>query len=126
MILSTHLGEEIEIAQNFIEHIVQEQYKRTLYIDALTKLQDGRVYCIELKPKIFSFGDTLRQLREYSERLRSIKAVPILITTDVRFIKQFADQGIGTIVIEAKELRANMAKYHVYPNRNSYYDDIEV
>ena len=50
--------------------------------------------CIEVKPTIKSFGETLRQLRTYEHYL---KRMPILFTADTGFQKAFETQGIKVI-----------------------------
>jgi hypothetical protein len=49
---------------------------------------------IEVKPKIKSFGETLRQLRTYEHYL---EYTPMLFTTDMKFRSAFESQGIRVL-----------------------------
>jgi hypothetical protein len=52
---------------------------------------------VEVKPKIDSFGATLRQLRTYQEYERSAAGNTYLFTPDLRFKDAFESQGIKVI-----------------------------
>ena len=51
---------------------------------------------VELKPKIFSFGDVLRQIHEYADIVRP-DSKPLLLTPDNRFDKYFESEGVAVI-----------------------------
>lgn len=53
-----------------------------------------RSISIEVKPKITSFGETLRQLRTYEHYLGH---TPMLFTTDMKFKAAFESQGIKVL-----------------------------
>ena len=66
-----------------------------------TELRNHTAVLIECKPKVISFGKTLRQLRTYLSypfiydgEPWWAKTIPILFTPDVQFKKAFESQGI--------------------------------
>lgn len=80
----------------------------TVYPDAISRDAEAkrqnrehseRVMAIfEIKPKVHSFGSTLRQIKLYEQKARVGRmAFPILITNDDRYDRHFVDQGVQVI-----------------------------
>ncbi len=58
---------------------------------------DCRDIFIEIKPKIKSFGETLRQIKTYQLYMPGSKGYTFLFTKDLKFKDAFESQGIGVI-----------------------------
>ena len=58
---------------------------------------------VELKPKIFSFGDVLRQIHEYSSICKT-GYPPLLITPDARFDQDFISENVAILHFEKRQL----------------------
>lgn len=94
----------ISTGRNFIVGYVdvrislQTEYPKLQLLTTSTPSTDnlmwGTPICIEVKPTIKSFGETLRQLRTYGHYL---DRMPILFTADTGFQKAFETQGIKVI-----------------------------
>jgi len=73
------------VIENYCSDIIELRYKN----------QEERKYYIEVKPKIASFGETLRQLMTYKNYTHSDNI--FLFTPDLRFKEAFESQGIKVI-----------------------------
>lgn len=65
-------------------------------------LECGRLL-VELKPKILSYGDVLRQIHEY-DSICEIDFLPLLITPDRRFDLDFKSENVAVLHFEKKRL----------------------
>ena len=75
-------------------------------VEVLNEIPD-RIY-IEVKPKIDSFGTTLRQLNTYKSLVGGSSGNIYLFTEDLRFKEQFESQGIKVISPPEDKAKLNL------------------
>ena len=76
--------------------VSKDNFPKCLGCNEMKNLFMKRLY-IEVKPKIASFGNTIRQLRTYQMYTNDAIDATILFTPDLRFKPQFESQGIKVI-----------------------------
>ncbi len=86
--------------------------ERQLYLKEGCRVQPHKTILLELKPRIFSFGDVLRQIHEYESIVRP-DAMPLLVTPDCRFDKDFQSEGIAVLHVHGKKLEAFAAERNI-------------